>query len=79
MTVRNPIEWGADQIRFAAHAVEEASHAVYHHEESIDALRPEVHKITAADLRDVISKGVAVSAPTAPMCSFCACSIRSSD
>lgn len=59
MTVRNPIEWGADQIRFAAHAVEEASHAVYHHEESIDALRPEVHKITAADLRDVISKGVA--------------------
>jgi uncharacterized membrane protein len=59
MTVRNPIEWGADQIRFAAHAVEDASHAVYHHDENVDALRPAIHKITAADLRDAMSKGFA--------------------
>jgi len=59
MTIRNPIEWGTDQLRFAAHAVEEASHAVYHQEEDVDSLRPAVHRITVADIWDVLDKGFA--------------------
>ncbi|MEA2756834.1 MAG: hypothetical protein QOJ54_3123 [Aliidongia sp.] len=57
MTIRNPIDWGTDQLRFAAHAVEEASHAVYHREEDVDSLRPSVHRIGVADVRDVLAKG----------------------
>jgi len=59
MTIRNPIEWSTDQLRFAAHAVEEASHAVYHHEEDVDSLRPAVHRITAADIWDALAHGFA--------------------
>jgi len=59
MIIRNPIEWGTDQLRFAAHAVEEASHAVYHREENVDSLRPAVHRITAGDVWDSLAKGFA--------------------
>jgi uncharacterized membrane protein len=59
MTIRNPIDWGTDQLRFAAPAVEEASHAVYHREEDVDSLRPSVHRIGVADVRDVLAKGFA--------------------
>jgi uncharacterized membrane protein len=59
MTIRNPIDWSADQVRFAAHAVEEASHDVYHREEQVDCLRPSVGRIKAADLRAVLAEGFA--------------------
>jgi uncharacterized membrane protein len=59
MTIRNPIEWGADQLRFAAHAVGEASHAVYHREEDVDSLRPSVHRIEVRDVIDALAKGFA--------------------
>jgi uncharacterized membrane protein len=59
MTIRNPIDWSTDQLRFAAHAVEEASHSVYHREEAVDSLRPSVHRIEATDIMAVLAKGFA--------------------
>ncbi|HLZ65586.1 MAG TPA: DUF2189 domain-containing protein [Aliidongia sp.] len=57
MTIRNPVEWGASQIKLAADVVEHASHAVYHPKEDLNLLVPEVHRIHANDLVDALTKG----------------------
>jgi uncharacterized membrane protein len=59
MTIRNPIEWSADQFRLAAHIIEEASHTIYHPGEDVDALRPAVQRIAASDLKEALTKGFA--------------------
>lgn len=57
MTIRNPLEWGVDQVRHAASAVESVSHEVRRTEQDAHASLPEVRRIQAADLRDVLAKG----------------------
>ena len=56
MTIRNPIEWSVDQLRFAAQAVETAGHDV--HPAAHDGTVPHVMRIGLADLRAALVRGV---------------------
>jgi uncharacterized membrane protein len=55
MTVRNPIEWGYDQIRIAAHNVGSAGRAVV--QAHADAPPLAIRRIGAADIGDALAKG----------------------
>jgi uncharacterized membrane protein len=55
-TIRNPIEWGYDQVRHAAAAVEITGHAV---RGPHDIAAPAIRRITVADLWDALRQGVA--------------------
>ena len=57
MTIRNPLEWGADQLRFGSHALRTGGQSVFHAEESLNTLAPAVHRIGLRDLRDALAKG----------------------
>jgi uncharacterized membrane protein len=59
MTIRNPVEWGMSQVKLAADVVGNASHAVYHPKENLDALAPEVRRIRTDDLRNALRSGLA--------------------
>jgi uncharacterized membrane protein len=54
--IRNPAEWGVDQLRTANLAVERAGHAL--RGPTRDAPAPAVRRIAMADLKDVLAKGV---------------------
>ena len=56
MQIRNPIEWGYDQIRLTALAVGSAGRAVRGAAEEGRA-PPTVRRIAVADLRDVLARG----------------------
>lgn len=58
MTIRNPAEWGAAQVKLWSHAVAEASHAVSPTGEERSAYEPTVRRIRTADLRDALAKGL---------------------
>ncbi len=53
MHIRNPVEWGVDQIRSAGTAIEAMSHAGHRLQEV-----PTVRRITLADLRDALARGL---------------------
>jgi len=55
--IRNPIEWGWHQLKGAGHAVGSTAHAVEGAESKNAPL--EVRRITVADLREVLDKGLA--------------------
>lgn len=56
-TIRNPIEWGLDQLRLAGRAVESAGHAIGETQEQ--RLAPlAVRRIGTADLADALAKGL---------------------
>ena len=55
--IRNPIEWGVDQLKTTDLAVARASHSLRHHGEAPSSL-PAVRRIGVADLRDVLVKGL---------------------
>jgi uncharacterized membrane protein len=57
--VRNPIEWGWDQLKGARHAAGSAGRSVRGTGETQDAAPPAVSRIAVADLRDVLIKGIA--------------------
>jgi uncharacterized membrane protein len=58
-TIRNPIEWGADQLRDAGAALKHAGEAVQGQEGAEDALaRPHIRKIEIADLKSALAKGI---------------------
>jgi len=59
MTIQNPVEWGISTVRQAAAIVSNASHAVYHPKEDLNALAPDVRHITADDLWASIVQGFA--------------------
>jgi uncharacterized membrane protein len=59
MTIRNPIEWVADESKHAGQAIWSASHSLYPPDEVISANTPTVRRISASDLRDVLAKGIA--------------------
>lgn len=58
-TIRNPIEWGADQLKDAAHHLESVGHSIGGGETQRIHATPRVRRIDIADLRDVLAKGVA--------------------
>jgi uncharacterized membrane protein len=58
-TIRNPIEWGADQIVHAAHHLEAVGHSLRGADAGARSRHPEVCRIRLADLRGALSKGFA--------------------
>ena len=56
--IRNPIEWGFDQIRLAALAVGSLGHSLRGSDESKSTPRPAIRRIKAADLIDVLVRGL---------------------
>ena len=56
MTIRNPVEWGVEQFRTAGRAVGSSAGDGYPAKEG-DLALPEVSRIKAADLREVLAKG----------------------
>ena len=53
MHIRNPVEWGVDQIRSAGTAIDLIGRAQHRTEEA-----PAVRRVTAADLGDALARGV---------------------
>lgn len=58
MTIRNPAEWGVDQLRLAGAALGTAGRAVNETDAMRRATVPVVRRIELSDLRDVLRKGV---------------------
>jgi uncharacterized membrane protein len=56
MTIRNPVEWGVDQVRLAGAAVGSAAHAIGEEEAKT---APAIRRITVADLKDALARGFA--------------------
>ena len=54
--IRNPAEWGVDQLRSANQAVERAGHAL--RSPAGEVSLPAVRRIGVADLKDVLAKGL---------------------
>lgn len=57
-TIRNPVEWGMDQLRHAAQGVGSAGRGVRHMQETAHSPRPAVRRIAIADLNDALAKGL---------------------
>ena len=57
-TIRNPVEWGLDQLRHVGAGMSNAGHAVHHVEERLHSPAPAVARITVSDLRDALEKGL---------------------
>jgi len=56
-TIRNPIEWGVDQLRHAAAGFGAAGRALEHIPETLHSPRPRVRRIDLTDLRDALVRG----------------------
>lgn len=56
--IRNPIEWGWDQLKHAKLAVESAAHAIRGSEQVRRSARLAIRRIEAADLREVLARGL---------------------
>jgi uncharacterized membrane protein len=57
MTIRNPVEWGVDQFKHAALALESAGRAGRRTRENLHSPVPAVRRIGITDLEDVLTKG----------------------
>ncbi len=58
-TIRNPIEWGIDQLRHAAAGFEAAGRALEHVPATLLSPQPLVRRIGLADLREALIRGAA--------------------
>ena len=58
MTIRNPVEWGADQFREGTHAAGSGGHAAYGTKGELNSLVPGICRIEPRDLREVLAKGI---------------------
>lgn len=56
MTIRNPVEWSADQIRVTAQAIKSVSHT-FSHPEVENASTPEVRRIALSDIKEALASG----------------------
>ena len=56
-SIRNPIEWGRDQLKHAAFALGTTARAVGGTREGRDVAPPAVRRIEVTDLKDVLAKG----------------------
>jgi uncharacterized membrane protein len=57
-TIRNPIEWGMDQIRLTNVAVTTTAHSASLSDENVSRPLPTVRRIGIADLRDALAHGL---------------------
>jgi uncharacterized membrane protein len=57
MTIRNPLEWGVDELRISAHAVGAAGRGLRRPDAAVDHTMPRVRRIGIADLTDALAKG----------------------
>ena len=57
-TIRNPIEWGLDQIRLAGLAVGSAGQAIGETQDDVRTPLLTIRRITIADLGDVLARGL---------------------
>jgi uncharacterized membrane protein len=57
MIIRNPVEWGSDQLKVAASGIGSAIRAVHRPEEALRAPLPAIRRIEMSDLRDALAKG----------------------
>src|SRR5215203_113823 len=57
--IRNPVEWGVDQLKTANLAVRRAGHSLRRPEETRYSPLPAVRRIEVADLKDVLARGLA--------------------
>lgn len=55
MTIRNPVEWSADQISLTAHALKSASHVFW--QPQVDSAEPQVRRITFTDIETSLREG----------------------
>ena len=58
-TIRNPLEWGTDQLRHAASYVASSGRSVSGTASSISGHGPSVQRIDVQDLKSVLTKGMA--------------------
>ena len=58
MTIRNPVEWGADQMKLAGAALGSAGRAVGETGQDESAALPTINRISAHDLRTALGKGL---------------------
>jgi uncharacterized membrane protein len=58
LTIRNPVEWSVDQVKHAAQALEEAGHAVRQAQAELHSPAPQIARIRAADLKQVLKAGL---------------------
>ena len=59
MTIRNPVEWGVDQFRNAAVAVETAGRAGRRTRENLHSPAPVIRRVAVRDLKAVLARGLA--------------------
>jgi uncharacterized membrane protein len=57
-TIKNPVEWTGAQLSGAAHVVASAVRSLDHVQETIHSPAPAVRRISVADLREVLRKGL---------------------
>jgi uncharacterized membrane protein len=57
-SIRNPIEWAADEFKLAAQAAKSTGHSIEGAEEGSASLVPKVRRIEIADLKDVLVRGL---------------------
>lgn len=55
-TIRNPLEWGWDQMRHAAHALETLEESATRPHDDVAASPPMVRRIAVSDFRDIFRK-----------------------
>jgi len=58
VTIRNPIEWSLDQVRFAASSIEAASQSIGRTEARLHSPAPAIRKIRIADIRGALRQGL---------------------
>jgi uncharacterized membrane protein len=57
-TIRNPVEWGMDQLRHAAQGLGSAGRGMRHVQEGLHSARPVVRRVGMADLGNALAKGI---------------------
>jgi uncharacterized membrane protein len=57
-TIKNPVEWTGAQLSSAAHVVASAAHSLHHVGETVHSSTIAVRRITVADVRDALRKGL---------------------
>ena len=58
LTIRNPVEWGVDQLKHAAEALEAAGRAGRDMRENLHSPAPAVIRIRVADIEEVLASGL---------------------
>lgn len=57
-TIKNPIEWGAEQVRHATEHVESSGHAIRGAHPGDAAYAPTIRRIGVSDLKDALARGL---------------------